>query len=249
MKKEKIVRYDLDKVYFMAEYNKAVSYGRQNIGVQGVSEQLYKLEQEKKAYLEKVSHIVEAEKSVEQAKYQQYEKWATMEKKCKWAEIGLIALLVVRLVIFQYLPVGLRTSLLFSLFDLLIVLLPFFVGPAAFIISKIAKHSFALRYNKYVSPLSNQLNSIGTNFSRISTQYYDAIDSLYLSTLDPAHREIILLRRQQEMHNQDMLKLERERQKADESRLKEQQRTRQATEELLAIEKERERRYREYREW
>ena len=51
------------------------------------------------------------------------------------------------------------------------------------------------------------------------------------------------------MHNQDMLKLERERQKADESRLKEQQRTRQATEELLAIEKERERRYREYREW
>ena len=45
VKKGKIVRYDLDKVYFMAEYNKAVSYGRQNIGVQGVSEQLYKLEQ------------------------------------------------------------------------------------------------------------------------------------------------------------------------------------------------------------
>ena len=150
MKKGKIVRYDLDKVYFMAEYNKAVSYGRQNIGVQGVSEQLYKLEQEKKAYLEKVSHIVEAEKSVEQAKYQQYEKWATMEKKCKWAEIGLIALFVVRLVIFQYLPVGLRTSLLFSLFDLLIVLLPFFFCPAAFNISKKAKHSFSLRYNKNV---------------------------------------------------------------------------------------------------
>lgn len=65
MKKGKIVRYDLDKVYFMTEYNKAVSYGRQNIGVQGVSEQLYKLEQEKKAYLEKVAHIVEPERSVE----------------------------------------------------------------------------------------------------------------------------------------------------------------------------------------
>ena len=41
-----------------------------------------------------------------------------------------------------------------------------------------------------------------------------------------------------------MLRLERERQKAEEQHLKEQQRTRQATEELLAIEKERERRYR-----
>ena len=33
MKKGKIVRYDLDKVYFMAEYNKAVSYGKQNITI------------------------------------------------------------------------------------------------------------------------------------------------------------------------------------------------------------------------
>lgn len=246
MKKPGMTRYNLDKVYFLTEYNKAVAYGKQNIGIQGVKEQLQGLEQEKKSYFEKVANIVSPERDTEQAKYQQYEKWAIMEKKCKWAEIMLIVLLVVQLSTFRYLPLAFKTSLLFSLFNVLLVLLVLFAGPVAFIIAKIARYSFALRYNKYVIPLSNQINSLGSSFTRTSLRYYDAIDSLYLSTLDPAHREMILLRRQQEMHNQDMLRLERARQKAEEQRLKEQQRTRQATEELLAIEKERERRYRRW---
>lgn len=244
VKKPGMTRYNLDKVYFMTEYNKAVAYGKQNISIQGVKEQLQRLEQEKKSYFEKVANIVTPERDTEQAKYQQYEKWATMEKKCKWAEIMLIALLVVRLSIFQYLPLALRMSLLFTLFDVLLALLVLFAGPVAFIISKIAKHSSALRYNKYIVLISNQLNSLGSGFTRTSIEYYDAIDNLYLCSLDPSHREMILLRRQQERHNQNILRLEKERQKVEEQRLQEQQRARRATEELLAIEKERERRYR-----
>ena len=90
MKKTGRIRYDLDKVYFMAEYNKAVAYGEQNIRVQGVKEQLCRLEQEKKNYFEKVADIVNAERDTEQAKYQRYEKWAANEKKVKYLEIALI---------------------------------------------------------------------------------------------------------------------------------------------------------------
>lgn len=65
---------------------------------------------------------------------------------------------------------------------------------------------------------------------------------MYLLSLDTTHRELVLLRRQQEAHNQDMLQLEKERQKAEKERLEEQRRAREATEELLSIEIEREKR-------
>ena len=65
---------------------------------------------------------------------------------------------------------------------------------------------------------------------------------MYLLSLDTTHRELVLLRRQQEAHNQDMLRLEKERRKAEKERLEEQRRAREATEKLLSIEIEREKR-------
>ena len=65
---------------------------------------------------------------------------------------------------------------------------------------------------------------------------------MYLLSLDTTHRELVLLRRLQEAHNQDMLRLEKERQKAEKERLEEQRRAREATEKLLSIEIEREKR-------
>ena len=104
MKKTGRIRYDLDKVYFMAEYNKAVAYGEQNIRVQGVKEQLCRLEQEKKNYFEKVADIVNAERDTEQAKYQRYEKWAANEKKAKYLEIALILATVLYVAFEKYFP-------------------------------------------------------------------------------------------------------------------------------------------------
>lgn len=238
MKRPGITRLDMDKVYFMNEYNKAIAYGRQNIRIQGVREQLQGLEQEKESYFSKVADIVSPEREVEEVKYQQYENWAIREKKAKYFEILLILATVLYVTFEKYFPV------FFVLFGFLLLALVLFIGPIAFIVSKVAKHSYSVIYNRYIEPIANQLNALGSSFQRASIEYYDAIDSLYLGSLDPAHREMILLRRQQEMHNQEMLRLEKERQKAEEQRLNEQQRTRQATEELLAIERERERRYR-----
>lgn len=244
MKKPDVTRYDLDKVYFMQEYKKAVSYGNQNINIQGVKAQLQELEQAKKVYFDKVANVVNPERDTEQAKYQKYEKWAINEKKIKFFEIILILVLILRLALFKYLPVAFRTSLIFTLTDIAFCFVTVFIGPISFIVAKIFKLGHAFRYNQYIMSIRNILENLGSDFTRTSLGYYDAIDNLYLGSLDPAHREMILLRRQQEMHNQDMLRLEKERQKAEKQRLNEQQRTRQATEELLAIERERERRYR-----
>ena len=246
MRKPGIIRFDLNMVYFVSEYNAAVAHGQQNIRIQGVKEYLQGLEQEKNNYFDKVANIVNPERETEQTKYQQYEKWATYERNIKWLEILLILANVLREVLFKYLPIGFRTSWIFSLFSILLMWLVILAGPLAFLASKGVKHIYAIRYNRYIEEIANQLNSLGSDFERISLGYYDAIDNLYLGSLDPAHREMILLRRQQEIQHQEMLALERERQMTEAQRLAEQQRTRQATEELLHIEKERERRYRRY---
>lgn len=242
MKKTKFERYDLDKVYFMNEYNKTVTYGNTNAGIGGVKEQLQGLELEKSRYFENVANIVNPERENEELKYCQYEKWAKIEKKYKYAEIFLIVVCVAEMFAFKYLPIGLRTSLFFGLFEVLLAFLTIFVVPIIFIVTKIIKHGYGIRYKRYIELISNRLNNLGNGFIRTSIDYYDAIDNLYLLSLDTTHRELVLLRRQQEAHNQDMLRLEKERQKAEKERLEEQRRAREATEELLSIEIEREKR-------
>ncbi len=244
MKKNGLIRYDLEKVYFLDEYNKTVAYGRRNINIAGVKESLEDLEKERRIYAEQVLDIVNAERDNEAKKYQAYQKWNDLKKKSKWAEIGLILFFIIRSNIFKYLPVGLRTSLLFTSFDSLVVLSLFLIVPIVFIVSKLVAHTCAIRYKHYIEPVIAKINYLGTNFTRKSLDYYDAIDNLYLQSLDPTHRELVLLRRQQEEQSKNMLRLEKERKQMEEKHLRELQRTRQAVEETLAIEKEREKRYR-----
>ena len=163
-------------------------------------------------------------------------------QKYKYAEIFLIAVCVAEMLTFKYLPIGFRTSLFVGLLEVMVAFLTVFVVPIFFIITKIIKHGYGIRYKRYIELVSNKLNNLGNGFIRTSIDYYDAIDNLYLLSLDTTHRELVLLRRQQEVHNQDMLRLETERQKAEKERLEEQRRAREAAERLLSIEIEREKR-------
>lgn len=244
MKKPDLIKFDLDKVYFMDKYNKTLTYGQKNVHIDGVKEQLQKLESEKKLYYNNVAGIVDPERENNEIKYQKYEKWAKLEKKFKLIEILLIVLFIIQLLIFDHLPVGFRSSLIFSLFSLLLMLFSVFIGPLVFIITKIIKHIHGMCYKQYIKSIDSKLKNIGNNFKQISTNYYKTIDNLYLRSLDDTHRELVLLRRQQEAQNQEMLLLEIERQKIEKERLDEQRRARAASEKLLAIEQEREKRWR-----
>ncbi len=235
---------NLDTVFFLYEFKKAFEYGKKNFHISGVKEQLQELDKEKKLYYDKVAEIVNPERENNEIKYQKYMKWKKTEKKAKLIEVLLIVLIIIRLVIFDYLPVSFRTSLIFSLSDLLIIAFAVFIGPIAFIITKIIKHIYGIYYMQYTKSIITKLNELGNHFEQISANYYKAIDDLYLCSLDNTHRELVLLRRQQEMQNQEMLRLEKERQEFERERLDEQRRARTASEQLLAIEREREKRWR-----
>ncbi len=235
-----ILKYNLDNVYFFNEYNKAFSYGQQNKRVSGVNNQLINLKQEKDLYCDKVANIVNPEREINEIKYQKYEKPAILEKKIMLIEIVLIVIVIIRGFIFDFLPMNIQSSIFLALFDLLLIIFSVFIGPSAFIITKIIKHIYGILYKRYVKSIISKLESLGNHFAQICYNYYKIIDKLYLNSLDNTQRELVLLRRQQ----QEQLQLERERQEIEAERLDEQRRTRAATEELLAIERERENRRR-----
>lgn len=242
MKKSNFERYDLDKVYFLNEYNNAVTYGNTYININGVKEQLQNLEKERQRYFGDVASIVNPEREKEEAKYRQFEKWAKIAKRCKWAEILFIVAFIAYMVFYKYLPIGFRTSIFFALFEVLLILCLFILGPITFIIAKVIKYGYGRSYKRYIDVIANKLCDLGNNFMKASGDCYKEIDNLYLLSLDATHRELVLLRRQQETLSKDMMHLEKERQRAEKERLKEQRKTREATEQLLNIEKERERR-------
>lgn len=246
IKQRRVVRYDLDKVCYLDEYDRTVAYGSKNIDIKGVKEQLQGLEKEKKIYIEEAVAIINSERASEQLKYHQYEKWFKVEKVIKYIEIALILVVIVCMSIYDNLSMGIRTSLFFGLGEVLLMLLVLLIVPLAFVVAKIGKNIYRTCYNRYMGSVAARMKGLGKSFDRKSRTCYDAIDNLYLRSLDPTHRELVLLRRQQEKHNQDMLKLERERQDIEKDRLREQKRATQAAEELLSIEKEREKRYRNW---
>lgn len=246
MKNIPFERCDLKNVYCMGKYNQAVSYGNQHIDIPGVQEHLQDLEIAKERYVDTVASIVESERENEESKYQQFQKWVNTENKYKHLEIILICLAILNSFVRGSLPTGLVISRIYSLLDQLLCLVAFVIGPCAFFFSKHSRRTYGMQYKQYADSILSKLHHLGNDFTKLAADCYEEIDNLYLQSLEPMQRELILLRRQQEQHSRDLLRFEQERRAAEEERLREQQKTRQATEELLAIEKEREKRYREY---
>ena len=66
------MKVDLNKVYHLAEYKKAISYANKNIEIEGVQELATKLDSIKADYCSSVERVTEPEKEVENHKYQIY---------------------------------------------------------------------------------------------------------------------------------------------------------------------------------
>lgn len=129
------------------------------------------------------------------------------------------------------------------------------------------------KYRMGYADYMNSVFSINDKYEKIANQIYNEIDICYLDSLEPAHREIVLMRRDQERQHQEQMRLQHEhhmrmeaeqrehqwkleneqRRRAEEQKLHEkkivdeQRRARKAQEELLYIEKERERDRLKYR--
>lgn len=236
MKKNQITRYNLDNVYSLQDYHLAVGYAMQNINVGGVREQLSSLQSEKERYCNEVSALVESERNNEQQRYKSYESWSKMHITFKWVFLGAFAGIIFLAFFGNKLPIH---GELWVVIDIILALI-FIGGGVAFGITFIGEKYARKRYQQYVNKISSRFQSMGSAFTGSVKYYNDAIDSLYLASLDSSIRETVLLRRDLAKRDERQLQAERENQRLQKQLIREQQRARATSEELLAIERKRE---------
>ena len=90
-----LVRYDLNRVYRYNEYNKTIDYAKKYIDVNGVREQVQRLQAESEAYHKDIKDITEPEREAEEIKYHVWATWFKVMKICIWIMSGLIVCVVI----------------------------------------------------------------------------------------------------------------------------------------------------------
>ncbi len=245
---KQFARIDLDRHYSNSPYNEARAYGERNKGIGGVEPILGRLQASRQSYLAEMTQYIEGERGREEALYSQLRKTGQRKQLFKWIALGAV------LVLF------LQTKLDSRALPSILWLFLFFLGIATFavcvvsaVISLIyrAREAHAARvYQDYTAQAQAGFDRINRSHNASMRAFRTEIDDLYLASLDPAHREVILMRRDQERQHEEAMRLQEKALKLQEQHQQaieeEQRRARQAQEKLLAIEEERERRRRGY---
>lgn len=236
--KKGIQRYNLDKCYSFGMYNKTIKYGREHEDINGVSNWIEKLNSEENSYSYEMENIINSEREIENKKYSSWEKCNKIKKTS--FRMTLILLFLIPFVNICF--IGPRTPdfiRVLSMIATLILLLSFFTAifsiPFEIITKKI--------YQNYVLKLYKKIQEKNRLFENVSYSIYQNIDNLYLNTLEPIHRDNILMHRKQEEHNRKMEQIAEEQRKLDVENLNERKRSNELHSRLLNIEEERERRY------
>lgn len=250
-----IVRYDLDKCYRFREYNEASAYAQRNMQIKGVKEQYQKLIAEKDNYVQDIKNITGSAKEDEDKKYNDWGNWHKKKTLCARIILGLVILTVINIMLGRFLPSGLHTLMtILSLF--LFVLVP------AYFVMKMGVFISEKAYYNYIKPIGDNILIRGNSFAEYANKCYAAIDDLYLLSLEPAHREMVMMRREQAKQHEEVMRMERERIELEKERIRvekqrqadersaraeareEAKQSRKVQERLLQIEEDRELRYR-----
>jgi len=232
---KKIQRCDLDRCYSFGEYNKTIDYGEKNSHLTGVSNCIEQLNNAKNHYMQEMETVINEERDIENRKYRFWEKWHRIKilAPCIWIGSFLINKLSGKG--YHSLIVDLLLALL--IFTALATFLLFLLAIIMEIISR-------KLYLKYIDSVWGKFNSINNAFENTARKYYQSIDDIYLNSLEPAYREMVLMRREQQEHQRRLEQIAEEQRRLEAENLAENRRIRNTQEELLGIEREREKRYR-----
>lgn len=245
---KKYDRTDLDHHYSNSPYKRAKAYYTQNRSISGTEAVMQKITEARQRYLTEMEQYIAQERPREEAHFSKIQKMGTKKQLFKWFFFGTVFVIY----ILGKLHVSPRSQLLWFLWDLFCTALVLF-AIAALLVMLVYKcrESFAENaYQRYLKEIQSGFDRINFPHNETMNALYTEIDDLYLASLDPTHREIILMRRDQARQHEEAMKMQKETLHAQKEHQKaveaEQRRTRAAQEELLVIERERERRYRGY---
>lgn len=218
--------------YAKNDYDQTANYANSNISISGVNELSAQLESGYKNYLQEMGAIVNNEATTEEEKYTQLERISNIKNICKYSAIALLLLTIICM-IFQ--------SNLIAITSILLIL-----AILVYCVIKIIDVICEKKYRSYDKSISDKFSSINIRYANLFNRIYQDIDNLYLSSLDPAHREVVLMRRDQERQHQEAMRANAQQAEIQRQLAEEQRRTSNKVERLVQIEEDRERRYGRY---
>lgn len=222
-----------DYNYQKNAYNDAVSFAKQNIKINGVGDLLERLQNDYQEYVEQRRCLKDEEFQSESDKYASWEKMHRMKVISVLVFITCFVLAVISIQ---------QNRGVWAVIAILSMLLAF-IAPIAAVILQLIEMINKKKYVSYAENVKGRIKVINYSYLSKVDQIYNQIDDLYLASLEPAHREMVLMRRDQERQHQELIRLQKEQQKMQKKILDEQSKSRIAQEGLLDIEREREERY------
>lgn len=230
---------NITRIYFYKEFNKTKSYYEDNKEVPGVENEFEKLRKENQRYNDVSAKLINEHKE----KFLELRaKWVQMFKLRRIAIIVFSIFLLLKVLFFFISVPYFLSKVIASMFYCSFLFLIVAVIMYSFAENKI--QSFIMKYRQKVKVTQNEFN----NVCKIA---YENIDKMYLRSLDPVQRELVLLRRdnqrreeeqrrRDEQRDRQLASLQQQLLKAQSELANEQRRNANVQEELLDIERRKE---------
>lgn len=242
---------DFGSIYHPDNYEDAINTVKVYSNIRGVDQILTRLNDSYNAYTQEIQSIIDNNRGRETVLYKI---WSTAEQNRLMSVYIAVISLVVRIVLgiikgrYQtgYGLYGLIGIVSFVHFLCVLVIL---IGIIRAVIFWLKRKNAKKKYDNFISEIYSLVYGVESQYFSEIDMLVNKADDLYLNSLDPAHREAILMRREQKEFQEKMITLQRKKynQEAEHQRKIEasQRKLLETQEELLRIEREREeRRYR-----
>ena len=233
-------RLDLDNFDYnnqKSAYNDALNFAKQNINIDGVKELQEKLHNDFQEYVEQRRRLKVEEYQNESNKYVAWD---------KVHRVMVIFIIIAITSVMLLLAAFINGSGIFWEIIAILSSISVIITPIAAIILKLVEMISKKKYVSYVESIKGRIKVINYGYLSKVDQIEQQIDDLYLASLSNEHREMVLMRRDQERQHQELVRLQKEQQKMQKKILDEQSRSRKVQEGLLDIEREREERRKRY---
>ena len=236
-----------NQYYHTQEYKEALQFAQKYQNIAGVPEEIKNLKENHNKYRKNFNDALNQVYDEWNQKHRTWMRVNTAKDLLKRITIGAAVTVVVGFVahgIISWRHMQGTIEMAETIYEVLITLagkLIFWCGMVWLGLCIAEKYSFN-QYSNAKNKVSNYIaNQVTDPYLQSIRRNRNKVDNIYLASLSPEHRELVLMRRDQERQHQEAM---RQQERQNEAIRAEQERARIAQEELLRIEREREERYR-----
>lgn len=244
MKNNSLCKIDINNFYNVSIFESTIYWAKQYNVTQEIDQNISIIEDKKRDYNNEFDDLFKRAQPILDQKFNTYK--SIEQKKDFFKRLGIADYIIFFLCIILLGQSVLYSNLILRIFIFLFLIIAFlsmFIGGITAFIFVMKSKKLQKEYNSYVHELECEVHQITAKYENFISALKNTIDNLYLNNLDPAHREIVLMRRDQERQHQERMRIEEKRLRSQQHLEEEQVKARYAQEQLLQIELEREKRY------